>query len=271
MSNLAQRVLTAIVLIPLVVAAVLGWSWQWVGVMFAALVLAGAWEWTHLANWTTTWRCCYVAATALGIAGCAYLPANYVYALMGSAAVWWAFALLRVVLVQRGGAMPSMSSIAWFFVGWVLLLPAWLSLVEIHRSTSRGPELLLLLFVLVWLADIGAYFAGRAFGRRKLASKVSPGKSWEGVLGGMVVSIAIAVAYALTRAQADAAVFVAVAFVTVAVSILGDLTESLFKRISGAKDSGGLLPGHGGVLDRIDSLTAAGPLFLLGLYLVGGA
>lgn len=271
MSNLAQRILTAVVLIPLVVAAVLMLSWSWLGVIFGALVLAGTWEWTHLAGWSTPVRVTYVILMAAGMYGLSLADTSVIQVLMGLAVLWWLVAFVRVVQVQRGARLTLMPAPAWVLVGWLLLLPAWMSLVEIHRGSALGPELLLLLLVLVWLADIGAYFAGRAFGRHKLASDVSPGKTWEGVAGGAVTSMAVAVAYALLRLESDSTGFLLVALATVAVSVLGDLAESLFKRMSGAKDSGGLLPGHGGVMDRIDSLTAAGPVFLVGLWMIGGA
>jgi phosphatidate cytidylyltransferase len=121
--------------------------------------------------------------------------------------------------------------------------------------------------VLVSFADIGAYFAGRAFGRRKLAPRVSPGKTWEGLGGAVALTLAIAFGAARLLAIPDAVLlgFLAVCLVTVLASVVGDLTESMFKRMAGAKDSGHLLPGHGGVLDRLDSLTAAAPVFALGL------
>ena len=120
--------------------------------------------------------------------------------------------------------------------------------------------------LLIWGADSGAYFAGRAFGKRKLAPKVSPGKSWEGVIGGLLTALVAAViATQWLGAVGGLAGFLALVAVTVFISVLGDLSESLFKRVMALKDSGGILPGHGGVLDRIDSLTAAAPIFALGL------
>ena len=120
--------------------------------------------------------------------------------------------------------------------------------------------------MLVWAADSGAYFSGRAFGKRKLAPKVSPGKSWEGVVGGLITALVLA--FVFIHFSGDALVgernisgFVILSVATVAISVLGDLTESMFKRESGVKDSSQLIPGHGGVLDRIDSLTAAVPFF----------
>jgi phosphatidate cytidylyltransferase len=134
----------------------------------------------------------------------------------------------------------------------------------LHRE--YGPGYVILLFLLIWGADTGAYFAGRAFGKHKLAARVSPGKTWEGVFGGMLLALTVALGATQWLEPAGQLVpFLVLVAVTVAISVLGDLAESLFKRIADVKDSGGLLPGHGGVLDRIDSLTAAAPVFTLGL------
>jgi phosphatidate cytidylyltransferase len=139
---------------------------------------------------------------------------------------------------------------------------------------KQWPEanwLILAVMVLVWGADIGAYFSGRRFGKRKLAPRVSPGKSWEGVFGGLLATLLICLLVGLYRGWSTLDLFLALAgtAVVVLVSVVGDLTESMFKRQSGVKDSSNLLPGHGGVLDRIDSLTAAIPLFAALLWLAG--
>src|SRR5690606_17335644 len=138
-------------------------------------------------------------------------------------------------------------------------------LVRLHE---HGPAVMLFLLLLVVAADVGAYFAGRRFGRNKLAPRVSPGKTWEGVIGGLLGAALIALAGGAWFGV-PLVPFVALCVVAVLASIVGDLTESLFKRHAGVKDSGTLLPGHGGVLDRVDSVTAAAPVFLIGLERLG--
>ncbi|MDX1433429.1 MAG: phosphatidate cytidylyltransferase [Gammaproteobacteria bacterium] len=137
-------------------------------------------------------------------------------------------------------------------------------------TAPAPPALVLFLLVLVWCADSAAFFVGRRYGRRRLASRVSPGKSVEGVLGAMLAGALLAGAAAPLGGVPAPLPFVALSVLTVITSVLGDLTESAFKRRAGVKDSGSLIPGHGGVLDRIDSLTAAAPLFVLGYHWLGG-
>jgi phosphatidate cytidylyltransferase len=149
--------------------------------------------------------------------------------------------------------------------GFLALVPAWVALAYLYLSKPAGPEMVLYLLGLVWAADIGAFFAGRTFGRVKLAPRVSPSKTWEGVLGGLIFGAVVAALGAAWLKQPRLG-FICLSVAVVFVSIVGDLTESMFKRYAGVKDSGALFPGHGGVLDRIDSVTAAAPVFLLGAH-----
>lgn len=155
-------------------------------------------------------------------------------------------------------------------IGLLILLPAWQALVQL-KQWPQGNWLIVAVMVLVWAADIGAYFSGKALGRRKLAPQVSPGKSWEGLVGGLITSLLITLAVGLYRGWSPRELVLALlgAAVVVVISVVGDLTESMFKRSSGIKDSSQLLPGHGGVMDRIDSLTAAVPVFTVLLWLAG--
>jgi phosphatidate cytidylyltransferase len=151
--------------------------------------------------------------------------------------------------------------------GYLVMLPAWAALVVLHGRTADGPLITLYLLVVVWLADSGAYFSGRRWGKRKLAPVISPGKTREGVYGAIVVSAVFALVAGLLYSHSVVwtAGLMLVSTVAVMFSIVGDLLESLMKRQSGIKDSSHIIPGHGGILDRIDSLTAAAPVFLLGL------
>jgi phosphatidate cytidylyltransferase len=141
----------------------------------------------------------------------------------------------------------------------------------LFKQWPEANGLILAVMVLVWVADIGAYFSGRRFGKNKLAPQVSPGKSWEGVYGGLAASLLVTLVVGLSRDWSGSALLIALAgaAVVVLISVVGDLTESMFKRQAGLKDSSNLLPGHGGVLDRIDSLTAAIPVFAVLLWLAG--
>jgi phosphatidate cytidylyltransferase len=188
------------------------------------------------------------------------------------ALVWWCFALGWVVRFQRGVEVkPLRTRFAQAATGCVVVLPPWVALVCLHRLETAGPSLVLFLLALIWAADSGAYLAGRYLGASRLASRVSPGKSWAGVVGGLVcvAVLAVVAGQLLGFASAHTVVFVLLSLVTGLVSILGDLVESLFKRLAGVKDSGAMLPGHGGVLDRIDSLTSAAPFFALGILTLG--
>ncbi len=152
--------------------------------------------------------------------------------------------------------------------GFLVLVPTWVSLLVLHAETNGGPRCVVFsLCYFIWAADTGAFLIGRRWGRRRLASRVSPGKSWEGAGGGVLaVAILVVLFVRLLGVGGDELLaFMLLCMAVVPVSILGDLVESLFKRQAGMKDSGSVLPGHGGVLDRIDSMTSAAPFFVLAL------
>jgi len=274
-TGLRQRVLTGLVLLPVTVAAILWLPTSAFAVAVAAVVLAGGWEWSRLSGWTAgSVRALYTLALAGALAvATLLLPwAPGQLALLGLGLLWWLAAAGLVVRFERAG-----SPLAWprglrALAGGLVLVPAWGALVGLHAREVSGPAWVLFLAVTIWVADSGAFFVGRRWGRRRLAPRVSPGKSWEGVAGGMLVAVlTAALAATLAGVPSDRLPgLLLLVLATVAASVLGDLTESLFKRAAGVKDSGSLLPGHGGVLDRIDSLTAAAPLFALGLHGVGG-
>ncbi len=177
-------------------------------------------------------------------------------------AAWW-LAALAAVLRFRAPTPARRSRLGGAAAGWLVLAPAGAGLAAVYAAPG-GPALVMALLAIVWAADSGAWFAGRRFGRRRLAPRASPGKTWEGAAGGLAAGAlaGAAAAWWLGRPRAE---FVAVALLAVCASIVGDLYESIAKRRAGRKDSGRLFPGHGGVLDRIDGLTAAAPVYAVAL------
>lgn len=266
---LKQRILTALVLLPL---AILGFFWL-DGVAFAlfigTVVSLGAWEWARLAGLEgQPARVGYAVSIAACLVVLALIPALGALVLLAGL-LWW-LAAVALVLTYPDSARYWGGRAGRLAIGALVLVPAWQALQWL-KQWPDGNWLILGVMVLVWAADIGAYFFGRALGRRKLAPAVSPGKSWEGFFGGMGVSLALVVAVGLYRGWPAPELLMGVicAALVVAFSVVGDLAESMFKRRAGIKDSSQLLPGHGGVLDRIDSLTAAVPVFALLLWVAG--
>ena len=263
---LRKRVLTAVVVAAVLLAIVLWLPAQaTVGVM-TVLALVGAWEWSaFLLLGAPKLRTAYVllvAALLLGAWRVSATPEGRDL-LLTVAVLWWLTALLWIVFAPRRVA-PWSAGVA----GVLALVPAWLALVRLRLALPHGAQWVLFALLLVWVADIGAFFCGRRFGRIRLAPNVSPGKTWEGVLGGIAVSAVVAVAGSLWF-HVPLAAFLPLCLTAVGFSIIGDLTESLLKRFAGVKDSGRVFPGHGGVMDRIDSLTGAAPVLLLGLTRLG--
>ena len=268
-----QRVATALVLVPLVVIGILSLDTGVLAAVLGIVVLLGADEMARLANQEQrSRRLVFVLLIAMALwLAWSYLQPVYLVYLQWIAAIWWL--VVTIMLVVRRTALPRVhgSRPAILLLGGLVLVTAWSSIIGLHASGERGPILLLFLFVLIWAADSGAYFAGRAFGKRKLSPVVSPGKTWAGVGGAAVGAVISALFLAAGGAAGSASLagMIALSLLVTAVSIGGDLWESRLKREVGVKDSGHLLPGHGGVLDRIDSLLAAAPVFALGAALTG--
>lgn len=266
---LKQRVITALVLLPIALGGFFLLDGAAFALFIGIVVCLGGWEWARLAGFSgQPRRIAYAALVGALLLMLYQLPVLAPLVLV-VAVLWWGLATLAVI------GYPD-SSRFWagaptkLLIGLLILVPAWQGLV-LFKQWPLANGLILAVMVLVWAADIGAYFSGKAFGRRKLAPRVSPGKSWEGLVGGLLASLLITAVVGFVRDWSAVSVLLAVlgAAVVVLGSVVGDLTESMFKRQSGVKDSSNLLPGHGGVLDRIDSLTAAIPLFAVLLWLAG--
>jgi phosphatidate cytidylyltransferase len=263
---LRKRVITAVVLAVVLLVILLWLPPVATVIALTALLLAGAWEWSAFLRLSAaTPRITYVAFVAL------LLPLAWRVAadhggrdlILLAAVLWWLTAFMWIAFAPRL-VTPWAAGAA----GVLALVPSWLALVYLRLAPPPHGQWVLFTLVLVWVADIGAFFAGRRFGRVRLAPVVSPGKTWEGVFGGMALSALVAIAGSLWF-HVSLAVFLPLCLATVAFSVIGDLTESLLKRFAGLKDSGTIFPGHGGVMDRIDSLTGAAPVLLLGLTLLG--
>ncbi|WP_053159593.1 phosphatidate cytidylyltransferase [Pseudomonas sp. P1.8] len=266
---LKQRIITALILLPIALCGFFLLEGSGFALFIGLVVTLGAWEWARLAGFTAQpIRVAYAAVVAAILFVLHVLPALAPWVL-GASVLWWGVATYLVLTYPRSSEHWA-SAVCKLVIGLLILLPAWQGLVLIKQE-SLGNWLIMAVMVLVWGADIGAYFSGRAFGKRKLAPQVSPGKSWEGVYGGLLLSLVITAIVGIARDWSFSQMLMGLfgAAVIVFISVVGDLTESMFKRQSGIKDSSNLLPGHGGVLDRIDSLTAAIPVFAVLLWMAG--
>ena len=267
---LKYRILSALVLVPLVVLAVLKLDVGNFALLAALAVMLGSWEWSALIPLRQPLVRAGYLLLVLGLLALTWRFARLdalVNIALWMAMLWWLFALFWISRPQLGSGESVAHTVMKAALGIGLFISTWLALVVLHSRPDQGPHWVLYVLVLVWVADSGAFFAGRQWGHTRLAPRVSPGKTWEGVLGALVACSLYAIGYAwyLGLQGSLLASFVLVCLVTVLFSIAGDLLESLMKRQRGVKDSGTLIPGHGGILDRIDSLLAAAPVFLFGV------
>lgn len=280
------RILTALVLAPLALGAIYGLDVKTFAWVIVAIVAWAGWEWAGLvfapksASGHSTEGVTEASEPSIGNNSATRFIAGMVFASVCvalSAWLWtrpdvqrdwaliaalcWLWGIVEVLIYPK--QISARRNFRWVVFGLIVLPGAWVGMVLLK---AINPNLLVMTCVLVWGADAGAYFVGRALGQRKLAPKVSPGKTWEGALGGGLIGVVAAVGfgYALVPdvARAPLGYFLAT-LVLVAVSVFGDLFESILKRTAGAKDSGKLLPGHGGILDRIDALIAVLPLMVI--------
>jgi phosphatidate cytidylyltransferase len=266
LGKLLQRIVTAVVLAGLVLGALLYLPPAAAGAAVAIFLLLAAWEWSaFVAPRSWPGRLAYAGSVGALIIALAIVPPPDAIrdAVLLVALAWWAIAFAWILRFPTPMTTPVIA-----VAGVLTLVPAFIGFRALLGLGSQGPALAGLLLAIVWAADIGAYFAGRRFGRVRLAPAVSPGKTWEGFGGGMLAAAMAGGAGAILLGL-PLGVVVAATLSVAAISVVGDLTESMFKRHAGVKDSGRLFPGHGGVLDRVDSIAAAVPLFVLAFEWLG--
>lgn len=269
---LKHRIITAAILIPLVIWSILYASDQGFTYGLAVILFISAFEWNNFVNYKNKisgWVFSVVVTFC-------FLYIEYLADLkliqytIYLSLIWWLISLPLLLTFPFESSHLLQKKPAKIIVGFVMLLSTFLALNLLRNSTGYGSGYVLYILVIIWIADSGAYFAGRKWGKHKLIPNVSPGKSWEGVVGAIVATLiaALIAIDILNINSAQSLMFVFITLVTVVYSIIGDLSESMFKRMANVKDSGHILPGHGGVLDRIDSLTSGLPVFLAGLWLM---
>ena len=269
------RVIAAAVMAPVAVASVLWLPSEWLAAGVAALLMAGLWEWTLLSGLQERpARLAYLIANALLMAALVWGAGRGLFTLKLVSVIgvfWWLLVLLWLWRFEFAADNSSGSRALKLLAGSLSVIPAWCALGWLHASSPLGPRWALFAVGIVWAADTGAYFIGVRFGRHKLAPRISPGKSWEGFWGGLLTSLLLAVAFVpvLGMTWAMLPSLLGLTLVASLISVAGDLFESLLKRHSGIKDSSDLIPGHGGLLDRLDSLLAALPVFVVGKVWLG--
>lgn len=261
-----QRVLTALILAPLVMIGIfLLPKFEFALITAIVLAIAG-WEWSRLIGFTAIKKqALYVLILLLALfVAQKIFPALILIIAM----VWWLAALYLVVHYPQSARYWAKRKIISALMGLCVLVPCW---VGMNMIRDKGAIYLLLAFFLVWSADTGAFFIGRSWGKHKLAPRVSPGKTMEGLLGGLALTLIAAILAGLLMKVSllQWSGLLLLAIIIALASVLGDLFESMMKREAGVKDSGNWLPGHGGLLDRIDGLTIAMPVFALGMALIG--
>ncbi|MCW8807296.1 MAG: phosphatidate cytidylyltransferase [Rhodanobacter sp.] len=269
---LLQRTLTALMLAPLVILLILLSSTGFLALLAAAAFLAALREWMKLsglkqAGWSITW----LIVAAIGFAMLWWVHTSAWMPLVLAAGVcWWLIACVWLGHFAFAAAPTPENRALKLLAGAFVVFPAWSAVILIHSRGPHGQLWTLLALIIVWAADIGAYFSGRTFGKRKLAPQISPGKTWAGAYGAVAAGVAVTVlgGWLLDVRGGRLLALALLAAITVGVSIVGDLLESLMKRHAQVKDSGTLIPGHGGLMDRLDSVFAALPVFAAGLLLL---
>ena len=286
---LKQRIITGLVLAPITLACVFLLPTPYFILFCSAIIMIGAWEWGPLMGVTSSaGRVGFMAFVLAILIGLHFVsPADSMwqlssdesiqlagtyYGILAVSALWWLVSLVLIVSYPNSAGLWQQNLVVRGMIGVLSLIPAWVAFIAIRTLYIEqqgqfyfGAYLLFASLLIVWAADIGAYFSGKKFGKHKLMPQVSPNKTIEGFVGGLIW-VAILVVILNISFDIDSALYplyILVALVTAFISAVGDLNESMLKRVAGVKDSGTILPGHGGILDRIDSLVAATPVFIL--------
>jgi phosphatidate cytidylyltransferase len=280
---LKYRIITALILIPIVIAALFLLPPLCFAILTLAVCMLAAWEWGQLSGFSSRSQRIWLAILCgfLLVAMMLSLPAYrqsvhlpQVSASLWASLVWWGAAFLLVIFYPASASLWRNSRVLRLVFGLLTIVPFFWGMVALRQygyaeNHHTGAWWLLYVMLLVWGADSGAYLFGKLFGKHKLAPKVSPGKTWEGLIGGLLTSALISWLFGrYVPLNVVPATLLMCSVIAALASVLGDLTESMFKREAGIKDSGSLIPGHGGILDRIDSLTAAVPVFACLMLLV---
>ena len=272
---LKQRVLTALVLIPLVIWGIISLPNDYFAIALAFIMILAAREWATMARLPASLHYIYVILFAVILYACwtgINLINQFGITLLYFACAWWIYAFVMLAQYNSGKKQILFNPVIRSILGLLILIPTFTALLILRNGSEDGAALVIYLLILIWLADSAAYFTGRAWGKTKLLPNVSPGKTWQGVYGALVASVSFSFAFAYFAKDIinqEYILFIVASFTTIVFSIHGDLVESMFKRQVNIKDSSHILPGHGGVLDRIDSLTSASPIFVTCLFLFG--
>ncbi len=270
---LKQRVVTALILIITLLAAIFGLPPFYFSLFMAAIILGAAWEWSALIGFAKIQsKIIYLLIFLFLLVLIQSSGETFYFWIMLGSIVWWCIALAGVFFYPRYSQLWGQTWVL-AIIGGFVLLPGWASLLYL-RAQPEFVSLILLFIALVIAVDIGAYFTGRSIGKRKLAVKVSPNKTWEGFWGGISASVVLICLIFSMSDSGNAGLrlwleLIVFAIVLGAISVVGDLLESMVKRFRHVKDSGNILPGHGGILDRIDSIAAAAPVYALFVMTAG--
>ncbi|MCU7835861.1 MAG: phosphatidate cytidylyltransferase [gamma proteobacterium symbiont of Taylorina sp.] len=272
---LKLRIMTVMVLFPFTLYSILFLSNAHFALVIGGIMLLAAYEWAGLAGFPTPLtKMAFVVIVATVIYSIWLINFLLSSDFMNLIAVFfWFFSSILVFKYPKSAFFWKDKSLIIAIMGIFLFLLTWYAAISIHaiegfqfaQQTINGPHIMLFCMMLIWSADTGAYFSGRRFGNKKLAIKISPGKSWEGVYGGLILAIFIAFLSTIfyQASLQDYLNILIITIATVSFTVIGDLMESMFKRQAGVKDSGKILPGHGGILDRIDGVIAAVPIFFI--------